>query len=101
MIEVLVRENDRVEFARFAGWNRGERANECAGARVDVNLRYLFGRVAEREPHPARGADLPCDDETRAACPEKANRNHVCGTADVSPGTLSAGKLAPAQVVVR
>jgi len=62
MIEMLVGEYDRLELARIAGRYVRERAYQRAGARIDVDLRF-----AESHPHAARGAQLACDDEARAA----------------------------------
>src|SRR5579872_5368258 len=68
MIEMLVRKNDRVEMSRLARWYVRERAHERTGTGIDVNL-----RVTEVPPHSARRANLPRDDEARAAGAEEQN----------------------------
>jgi hypothetical protein len=70
VIEVLVREHDRIELRRPFGRHRAECANQGPGTRIDVDL----GR-AEAHPHPARGADLLGHDEARTAGAEEADRN--------------------------
>ena len=69
MIEMLVRKHDSVELARIARRNVRERAHERAGTGIHVQLRF-----AEAHPHAAGGAQLPRNDEARAAAAEKENR---------------------------
>jgi hypothetical protein len=71
VIEMFVREHDRVERGRVAGRHLRERANERPGARIDVHV----GAVGA-QPEPGRRTNLLGDHPARAAGPEKLQRNH-------------------------
>ncbi len=75
MIEVLVRERDRVEVGGIAGWDGRGRAHERTRARIDVDLRRtsLAGKC---HPHAARRANLLRDHEPGTGRTEKANGDH-------------------------
>lgn len=62
MIEMFVRENDAVEFARIARRNVRECANQSAGTWIDVQL-----RGAEAHPHAAGRSNLTRDHKSRAS----------------------------------
>ena len=100
VVEMLVREHDRVEFPRIAGRNVRKRAYERAGARIHVDL-----RPAKAHPHAARCAQLARDDEARSAAPEKEDRRGHAVTfgprraqpsATPGPGAAGTCRRAPA-----
>ena len=70
VVDVLVREHDRIQLRRTLRRNRAERPYERARSRIEVDL-----RSTEPHPHAARRANLFGDDETRAAGAEKADRD--------------------------
>ena len=82
MVEMLVRQDDRVEFARIARRDVRQRANQGSGPGIDVNA-----GLAEAHPHSAGGAQLACDDEAGAAAAEKKDGVQAprCLTDAVSP----------------
>jgi hypothetical protein len=72
VIQMFVRENDSVEFARIAGRNVRDRTNERARTGVDVDL-----GLPEAHPHAARRAELACHDESRPSGAEKEYGDHA------------------------